>query len=201
MDLAERNNVNIKGSVTWAFEFEDQPIFAGFRALASDGIAMPVLDTYRMLNKMGTQRLAVTSSGDIGLDNITRRGVRGANSDVYALASRDDKRITIIAWNYHDDDVPAAAADVTLAINGLPADVSKAKLTEWRVDETHSNAYTAWKQMGAPPKPTAEEHAKIEAASDLAAVRTGEDLGVSKGTAEIKLNMPREAVSLVEVSW
>ena len=30
-DLAERHGVNFEGAVTWAFEFEGQPFFAGFR--------------------------------------------------------------------------------------------------------------------------------------------------------------------------
>ena len=37
------------GSVTWAFEFEDQPYFAGFRDLATNGIDKPVLNVFRML--------------------------------------------------------------------------------------------------------------------------------------------------------
>src|SRR5262249_17754853 len=32
--LAQRNGVNFEGAVTWAFEFEDQPYFAGFRVLS-----------------------------------------------------------------------------------------------------------------------------------------------------------------------
>ncbi len=34
-DLAERHGVNLEGALTWAFEFEDQPYFAGFRVLAT----------------------------------------------------------------------------------------------------------------------------------------------------------------------
>jgi xylan 1,4-beta-xylosidase len=36
--LAAKYGVNLEGSLTWAFEFEDQPYFAGFRSLASNGI-------------------------------------------------------------------------------------------------------------------------------------------------------------------
>src|SRR5581483_7828352 len=104
-DLAERHHVNLVGSVTWAFEFEDQPIFSGFRALTTDGIDLAVLNVYRMLGKMAPQRLPVTSTGDVGLDAILRAGVR-ASPDVHALASRDNQRITLICWNYHDDDLP-----------------------------------------------------------------------------------------------
>jgi len=201
MDLADRAKVDLKGAVTWAFEFENQPIFAGFRTLATDGIALPVLNTFRMLNKMGTQRLAVNSTGDVGLDSITRQGVRGPNSDIHALASRDERRITIIAWNYHDDELPGPQADVTLNVGGIPGDVTKLNLTEWRVDDTHSNAHTAWKNMGSPKPPTVQQKAQIEAASELAVLRSGIDVSAKDGAAAIKLTLPREAVSLIELRW
>ena len=61
-ELADLHKVNLLGSVTWAFEFEDQPYFAGFRVLASNGIDHPVLNVFRMFAKMSGQRLPVTSS-------------------------------------------------------------------------------------------------------------------------------------------
>src|SRR4051812_49512991 len=36
--LADKHGVNLEGALTWAFEFEDQPYFAGQRVLASNGI-------------------------------------------------------------------------------------------------------------------------------------------------------------------
>ena len=69
-DLAEKHGVNLEGALTWAFEFEDQPYFAGFRALASNGVDLPVLNVFRMFGKMGGRRVAVKSSGDVGLEAI-----------------------------------------------------------------------------------------------------------------------------------
>jgi xylan 1,4-beta-xylosidase len=214
MDMAKDHNVNLLGAVTWAFEFEDQPIFGGFRALATDGVALPVLQTFRMLNMMGTQRVAASSTGDLGLPAIiaapARRGggggtgggsVRGEKSDVMALASKDEKRITIFSFNYHDDEVAGPAAEVTLNVGGIPAGVSKVTLTEWRVDETYSNAHTVWKKMGSPEKPSAEQHKALEAASELATVQKGVDVAVAGGKATVKVALPRESVSLVELSW
>ncbi|MEO8078026.1 MAG: beta-xylosidase, partial [Acidobacteriota bacterium] len=43
-ELADLHKVNLRGSVTWAFEFEGQPYFAGFRDLATNGIDKPVLN-------------------------------------------------------------------------------------------------------------------------------------------------------------
>ena len=108
-----------RARLTWAFEFEDQPYFAGFRALASNGVDLPVLNVFRMFGKMGGQRVAVKSTGDAGLEAILKDGVRGA-PDVSALASLEGKRLSVMAWHYHDDDVPGPDAAVALAVGGLP---------------------------------------------------------------------------------
>ena len=57
-ELADRRGVNLLGAVTWAFLFEDQPYFDGFRDLATNGIAKPVLNTFRMLGQMRGNRVA-----------------------------------------------------------------------------------------------------------------------------------------------
>jgi xylan 1,4-beta-xylosidase len=202
LDLAERHGVNILGSVNWAFEFEEQPIFRGFRVLSTDGINLPVLNVYRMLGKMGPQRLTVTSSGDLGLDAVMGSGVRGDRPDVHALASRGDRKVTVVMWNYHDDDVPGPTAAISLAVSGLPAEASRAKLTEWRIDVDHSNAHTVWKSLGSPAKLDADQRKKLEAASELAVVRGPVDVpAVQNGTTTITVNLPRQGVGLVEITW
>ena len=49
---------------------------------------------------------------------MVKQGVR-ERPDVAALASREPAARTILAWHYHDDDVPGPAADVSLVIEGL----------------------------------------------------------------------------------
>jgi xylan 1,4-beta-xylosidase len=61
-ELSDRHGVNLEGALSWTFTFEDQPLFAGLRALATGGIDKPVLNTYRMFAKMSGRRLAVESS-------------------------------------------------------------------------------------------------------------------------------------------
>ena len=39
--FASQERINFLGAVTWAFEFEDQPWFAGFRQLATNGVPLP----------------------------------------------------------------------------------------------------------------------------------------------------------------
>jgi xylan 1,4-beta-xylosidase len=201
LELADRHGVNLAGAVTWAFEFENQPIFGGFRQLSTDGIELPVLNSFRMLGKMGHTRIPATSDGDVGLDAMLRGGVRGERPDVSSLASRDDRRITIITWNYHDDDLPGPAANVSLEVDGLPAELATAKVSEWRIDETHSNAFIAWKKMGSPAKPTADQRKELEQQAKLAAAGPVAETPVRGGKAMLTLSLPRQAVSMVEITW
>jgi xylan 1,4-beta-xylosidase len=73
-DLAARHQVNFEGAVTWAFEFEDQPYFAGFRQLASCGLPLPVFNVIRMFSLMNGKRITAESDTAVSLDNIMRRG-------------------------------------------------------------------------------------------------------------------------------
>jgi xylan 1,4-beta-xylosidase len=200
-DLAVRHGVNLTGALTWAFEFEDQPYFAGFRVLASNGIALPVLNVFRMFSRMGAERVAATSDGAIDLDAILKTGVRGA-PDVGALASRDPNRVTVLAWHYHDDDVPGPDAAVTLSLQGLGIDRGAAQLHHFRIDADHSNAYAAWQRLGSPASPTVTQHRQLEAASELAALAGDSTrLDVIGGTASLRFALPRQAVSLIAVEW
>ena len=56
-ELTDRHHVNLIGAVTWAFEFEEQPYFAGFRDLSTNGIDKPVLNVFRMLGRMKGDRV------------------------------------------------------------------------------------------------------------------------------------------------
>ena len=75
-DLAAKHGVNLLGAVTWAFEFEDQPYFDGFRDLATNGIDKPVLNVFRMLGMMAGNRVAVESSAAATLDRMLAGGVK-----------------------------------------------------------------------------------------------------------------------------
>jgi xylan 1,4-beta-xylosidase len=199
-DLARKHGVNLEGALTWAFEFEDQPYFAGFRALASNGLDLPVLNVFRMFGKMGGQRLAVESSADPGLEAILRDGVRGA-ADVSALASLEPRKLSVLVWHYHDDDVPGPEAAVDLTLTGLPLARGEVRVQHYRIDETHSNSYAAWKRMGSPIAPTEPQYTELEAAGKLARMEGPATLRIERGQATLPLALPRQAVSLVVVEW
>ena len=198
--LADRHGVNLEGALTWAFEFEDQPLFAGFRSLASGGVDLPVLNVFRMLGKMNGQRLTVESDGAVSLDDVLKAGIR-ARPDVAALASLAKDHLAVLVWHYHDDDLPGAEAEVGLTIEGLPRDVHQARFEQFRIDASHSNAFTAWKSMGSPLPPTAEQYAQLEKAGQLAELESPGNLRITNGQAVLQLDLPRQSVSLLIISW
>jgi xylan 1,4-beta-xylosidase len=199
-ELADRHGVNLEGILTWAFEFEDQPWFAGFRVLATNGVELPVLNVFRMFGQMGGQRLAVESTGDLGVDVIRAKGVRD-KPDVHAVASLQTGKLCVLAWNYHDDDVPGPAAAVELALSRLPVANGPVLLQHYRIDNRHSNSYAAWKRMGSPQKPTARQVARLQEAAKLELLTSPEWVRTKDGRLTLRLTLPRQAVSLLVCSW
>jgi len=195
-DLADRAKTNIAGMLTWAFEFEDQPYFDGFRTLATNGIDKPVLNLFRMAGMMRGDRVKTESSSGVSVQTMIADGVRG-NADVDALAVRSDREVSVLAWNYHDDDVPGIEAKVRIGVTGVPA--GRVLLRHYRIDETHSNAWTAWKKMGSPQHPSTEQYATLEAAGQLQEFGSPHWIVVKNGEATIEITIPRQAVSLLNL--
>jgi len=198
-DLADHFGVNLKGIVTWAFEFEGQPWFNGYRDLATNGVDKPVLNVFRMFGMMSGKRVEV--SGDLAYNTFTVRdsSVRGNKPDIHALAVTNDSTASIMVWNYHDLNAIRSETAVSLSIKGIPA--KRATLSYYRIDRENSNSYEAWMRMGSPQDPTPEQYAELEKAGNLKMTEGPEKIKVRKGMATLNLNMPRQAVSLIMIEW
>jgi xylan 1,4-beta-xylosidase len=199
-DLAARYGVNLDAALTWAFEFEDQPFFSGQRQLANNGIDLPVLNVFRIFSKMDGQRVEAKSSSKVPLDTILKSGVRTA-ADVAALASIAVRKLNVLLWHYHDDDLPGPDAAIELAFDNLPIANGAATLTQYRIDADHSNAFGAWKKMGAPTAPGDAQYAQLVKAGQLAEFGNAEKVNITSGSTAVKLILPRQAVSLLVFSW
>ena len=199
-ELALKHGVNLEGALTWAFEFENQPCFAGFRSLASNGIDKPVLNVFRMFSRMSGERLAVSSDHAIPLEAILKDGVRD-QPDISAMACLNHQTLSVLVWHYHDDDVPGQDATVDLSIDGLPVRNTDAMLEHFRIDENHSNAFTAWKRMGSPQQPAPEEYEQLEVAGRLGRLGAAESVHIENARATVHFQLPRQAVSLLTFTW
>lgn len=191
-ELAVRRRVNLDGVLSWSFEFEDQPWFAGYRQLASNGVALPVLNVFRLFAQLGPERLHAVSDAQVPLDRIVAEGVRGA-ADIGTIATRlADGRTAVLVWHYHDDDVAGPPAAIRLTVRGRQGGTA----TILRVDDAHGNAFAAWKRMGAPLNPDATQYAALEAASVMQPQPVVLKAGAN-GAAVATFDLPRQGVALV----
>jgi xylan 1,4-beta-xylosidase len=186
--------------VTWAFEFEDQPYFDGFRTLATNGIDKPVLNFFRMAGQMTGDSLKVESDAAVPAAALTASGVRDKPA-VDALATVGDHKIDVLVWNYHDDDLGGQDAAVDLRIAGMPSGAKRVLLRHYRIDAENSNAYSTWKEMGSPPSPSPDQYAKLERSGQLELLSSPRWLESADAAVNLNFTLPRQGLSLLELSW
>jgi xylan 1,4-beta-xylosidase len=104
-----------------------------------------------------------------------------------------------MVWNYHDDDLPGPAAAIDLSVSGMKEE--RVLVHHYRVDQQHSNSYEAWKAMGSPQKPSAEQYKQLERAGQLEMLGSPQWRDVSDGKVELQFQLPRQGVSLLRLSW
>ncbi|CAN5704386.1 beta-xylosidase [soil metagenome] len=199
-ELQDRYKVNLISMLSWSFEFEDRDYFEGFRTLATNGVDKPVLNVFRMAALMSGDRVTTSSTSQVQLNDIIASGVK-TTPDIDAFATKGAHEAAVLLWNYHDDDVPAAGAEVKVTVAGVPAGVHRVLLQHYRVDQDHSNSYTVWKAMGSPQKPTDEQYAKLKTAGQLELLSSPRWLVVDNGTVTIPTELPRQATSLLQLKW
>lgn len=199
-DLAAENKVNLVGMISWAFEFENSPYFEGYRTLSTNGIDQPVMNVFRMAAYFNGQRVEATSRGALKADDIAASGAR-QQPEIDAFATKSAHEAAVMLWDYHDDDVPAQAAHTTVKISGIPVGVKRVRLEHFRIDDRHSNAYTAWKGMGSPQAPTPEQYAQLQGAGQLQLLTSPEWLDVKDGAVTVSTELPRQATSLLHLEW
>lgn len=195
--MADSMKANLAGAVSWSFEFENQPWFYGFRDLATNGVDKPVLNVFRMFGLMKGNRVQVTGNRMYSLQQFTDSSVRGT-TDIGGLATKDEHSASILIWNYHDEDISKGSEQVSLRLSGLQA--GKVKMTEYRVDQLHSNSYERWKEMGSPQQPTVKQVKQLEKAGQLYRIKKSKKIDINE-TALINIDLPRQAVVLLQLSW
>ncbi len=197
--LADQYKVNFTGAVSWSFEFENQPWFFGFRDLATNGVDKPVLNVFRMFGMMSGERMDLVSNHGYDLRTAVDSGFRKIYTDINGFACKDANAATVMLWNYHDDDLKGAAETVTVNVKGLTT--KKVLLFYFAVDKEHSNSYEAWKKMGSPAHPTAEQISELEKSGQLQMAGSPIWVNVTNSEIKIDLSLERQGVSLLKLDW
>jgi xylan 1,4-beta-xylosidase len=72
---------------------------------------------------------------------------------------------------------------------------------QFRIDDEHSNAFTAWKAMNAPLPITAAQAAALQQAGQLAELEPAKIRSVDDGKLALDFSLPRDGVSLFVLNW
>ncbi len=197
-ELADKHGVNLIGAVNWTFTFPGQPWFDGFRSFATNGINKPVLNVLRMFGLMGGQRLQVSQAQPYTVEKVMEKGVL-ENPDINGFATIEGNTASIMVWNYHDEDIALKPSPVSLTIKGLSSD--RVLIHHYRIDEQHSNAFTTWREMGAPQQLTRQQYKQLEESSELKLLASPKRVDAHEGIVTLPFDLPGQGVTLIQVTW
>jgi len=162
----------------WSFSdvFEEQgvvktPFYGGYGLLAEDSIPKPALEVFKLLHKLGNQRLGVDSDS--------------------ALVTKTEKGSLVVAlWNYAPPDHAGQSRNITLHLKNTKA----RHASIWRVDADHGDFHGAYKKMHEPSYPTQAEIRELRAAAEI---KSPETRDLTNG--ELELSLPAPGLAVIEL--
>jgi xylan 1,4-beta-xylosidase len=86
-------------------------------------------------------------------------------------------------------------------IAGLPPAAARALVRQYCVTGNYGNSYAAWQRMGSPQSVSPAQYAALERDAALASCGAPEWRTVKSGSLATRVALPRQGVSLIDVSW
>jgi xylan 1,4-beta-xylosidase len=162
----------------WSFSdvFEEQgvvrhPFYGGYGLIAAGGIPKPAFNAFKVLHRLGHERLDVTSEHAL----VTRRA---------------DGSLVIALWNYVDPRQSGVASTITLLLP--PGALPMAHLQ--RVDEQHGDVAGIYASMGAPASPTRTQLKQLQNAAALPPAQS-----VPIVNNQLSVTLPPNGLATVEI--
>jgi len=193
-ELAREMGMDIR-PLAWAFMFEGERCFEGTRTFSTQGIDKPMMQLFRLMGKMGTQEVELTSEGAQDISRYADTYGLGELPDINGRATAQDGKAQILLFSHHDDWDEDRDAEVTLTVAGIQGDCRKAEITY--LDKHQANTYTAWMEEGSPDWPDRDTLNRIKMA-EIFLTMEGE-FPVENGEIHIPLMMQAHSIVLVEV--
>jgi xylan 1,4-beta-xylosidase len=163
----------------WTFSdvFEEQgvvkqPFYGGFGLIAAGEIPKPSFNAFKLLHKLGEQRLA-------------------AESESALVTKRADGSVVMAVWNLIPLEEPGKSKEMTIRLAGL---TGARRATIYRLDAVHGSALHRYSEMGKPVNPTPKELDELRHSADLPPAETKL---LSHG--EIRITLPPQGLAVIEL--
>ena len=162
------------------------PFHGGFGLMTVDGLRKPTWFAFEALQDLGEDLLAKpVSTADHAAGSIPTRGYDGS--------------ARLLFWAFHFPKSPKPPVRrVKVALAGFPSGKTRASVTHYRIDGTHSNIRPAWERLGSPDSLSP---AQVDALAAQNTFQTLEikDIPVRHGRATVAFDLPPDAVSYLVV--
>jgi MYXO-CTERM domain-containing protein len=168
------------------------PFGAVFGTMTAQGMRKAAFNAFKLLNYLGPKRLQ--SAG--GSDN---------SGGINAMATTSDSgdSLQILLYNYNNTLSTASGAgdSQAISVSNLPAALAGKEVfvTQYVVDETHSNPYYVWeKTLNKPGSPSESEWQQMRAAQHLSVTTAKKTL--TDATFSTTITMAKQSGTLIIVS-
>lgn len=191
--IAKEFNMDVR-PLAWSFMFVGERCFEGTRTFSTQGIDKASLNLFKMYAKMGYTELDFKSSGEIDIlnQNIDSPEISGM------AAKNNNGGVQVLIYSHHDDWDITESSEINLAVGGL-TDGKEYRVIHYRIDGTHSNAYSTWLSEGSPDYPLGEQYDRIKARDSLEMFEDAKNIKVSGGKIQLDFAMPARGISLFDI--
>ncbi len=162
----------------WTFSdvFEEQgvvkqPFYGGFGLIAADNLPKPAFNAFKLLHRLGTQRIPV-------------------DSDTVLATRRANGTVVVATWNLVLPGETGSAKQVDLELEGIGAGW---RAFVYRLDAQHGSLLAAYREMGGPQYPTPAQVKTLRGAARLPAPDV---LPLTGG--HLQLTLPPDGLAVVE---
>jgi xylan 1,4-beta-xylosidase len=161
----------------WTFSdvFEEQgvvktPFYGGFGLIAEDGIPKPAFNAFKLLHKLGSERIELPSNSAL-------------------LTRQSDGSLVLAMWNYAPPGASGSSQTITLQLKN--ANAQQALVS--RVGSDQGDFHSAYEAMGSPRFPTQAQIRQLRKASDLPAPEE-----VEIRTGGLTITLPAHGLAVIE---
>jgi xylan 1,4-beta-xylosidase len=162
----------------WTFSdvFEEQgvvktPFYGGYGLIAAGGIPKPAFNAFKLLHKLGDQRIEL-------------------NSDSALLTRRNDGTLVLAIWNYAPPGEKGLAKTITVRFENTKQQVA----TISRLDHEHGDFHPVYGKMSTPRYPTLSQIQELRRASELPEPET-----IELKANQLTLTLPAHGLVLIEL--
>ncbi len=149
-------------------------------------VKKPVLNAMALLAMLGDERCAA-------------EGAEDPLAGVGALATRlGEEQVAVLVYHSRDRIMSSGCRRVELALEGLPFE--EPMLVHYRIDEDGNDPFRVWEEMGAPPRPSAQQFAAMRAAQEPDVFDGPRPVAAPGGRLEMAFDLPLPSVGLLLLS-